>query len=102
MYDYARGRNVNKEAAEDGEQLAHDIITKGADHPALKAITKAWSKVEAAIAEAKRESVAAERHSGTRLDPKFVVLRIVPALKDYARTVTNVSEQIEKKVGSDW
>ncbi len=94
------GDKFKKEAVNgDPADLAHDILEEGVKHPALQEISKAWVRVEKAVAKS-----AVEHHNlhkfgvGSTEDVTLVNAHIVPALKSYVGTVDLVADQITDRL----
>jgi hypothetical protein len=86
-------------AGGDPADLAHEILEQGLRHPALKEITRSWSKVEADLKKAETEHKNLHRFGvGSTEDVTLVNAHIVPALKSYRDMVDIIIEQISKRL----
>jgi hypothetical protein len=81
-------------------EAAHAVIEKGLEHPAFKAIDRAWQEVEKSIAEARERSRGMKRIGvGRTEDPTLVASGIVPALQEFADEVKTIADQLKRRVG---
>lgn len=80
-------------------ELGAEVLEQGTEHPALRAVQREWEKVLKALAEANQTSRNLKKVGvGRTEDPTLVVSRVVPALREHARVVALVANQLEERL----
>ena len=79
--------------------MAAEILDKGENHPAIKAVKDAYQEVVKQIGEAAKRSANMKRVGvGRTEDPTLVVAHVVPALKDLGDEAHAIAKQLEQRL----
>lgn len=81
-------------------ELAGEILDKGMQHDAFKALSTGWDKIVKEMGDAQKRSKRMRQIGvGRTEDPTFLLTIVVPAMEDYHKTMGKVIDQLKRRVG---
>jgi hypothetical protein len=81
-------------------ELGGEVMDNGTSHGAFIAIYESWTHVLSKLEEIQKFSKNLKKVGvGRTEDGTLIVARLVPALRDYAKVILVVADQLEQKLG---
>lgn len=95
LTDVGKELKEKKSSSPEQWELAAEILDKGMDHPAMKAVTAPLKGIEDALKDAARRSANMKKIGvGRTEDPTLVIAHVVPAIEELADTARVVAKQL--------
>jgi len=81
-------------------ELGGEIMDRGPEHPAVKAVTESLDSVLEKLEEVRRFSANLKKVGvGRTEDATLIVARLVPALREHSKIAERVANQLAERLG---